>query len=135
MKKEIDVVGAIIIKDKKILCCQRGPGRALANLWEFPGGKIEENETKVQGLKRELREELKITVSMVEEIFDFTRYEYDFGFVNLTTFICYLESGEPQLTEHLQVKWLLPQELDLLEWAPADIPTVEKLKVMEIGEE
>ena len=72
---------------------------------------------------------------MVEEIFDFTRYEYDFGFVNLTTFICYLESGEPQLTEHLQVKWLLPQELDSLEWAPADIPTVEKLKVMEIGEE
>ncbi|MDT2813300.1 (deoxy)nucleoside triphosphate pyrophosphohydrolase [Vagococcus carniphilus] len=135
MKKEIDVVGAIIIKDKKILCCQRGPGRALANLWEFPGGKIEENETKVQALKRELREELKITVSMVEEIFDFTRYEYDFGFVNLTTFICYLESGEPQLTEHLQVKWLLPQELDSLEWAPADIPTVEKLKVMEIGEE
>ncbi|MDT2848286.1 (deoxy)nucleoside triphosphate pyrophosphohydrolase [Vagococcus carniphilus] len=135
MKKEIDVVGAIIIKDKKILCCQRGPGRALANLWEFPGGKIEKNETKVQALKRELREELKITVSMVEEIFDFTRYEYDFGFVNLTTFICYLESGEPQLTEHLQVKWLLPQELDSLEWAPADIPTVEKLKVMEIGEE
>lgn len=135
MKKEIDVVGAIIIKDKKILCCQRGPGRALANLWEFPGGKIEENETKVQALKRELREELKITVSMVEEIFDFTRYEYDFDFVNLTTFICYLESGEPQLTEHLQVKWLLPQELDFLEWAPADIPTVEKLKVMEIGEE
>lgn len=135
MKKEIDVVGAIIIKDKKILCCQRGPGRALANLWEFPGGKIEENETKVQALKRELREELKIAVSMVEEVFDVTRYEYDFGFVNLTTFICYLESGEPQLTEHLQVKWLLPQELDLLEWAPADIPTVEKLKVMEIGEE
>ena len=135
MKKEIDVVGAIIIKDKKILCCQRGPGRALANLWEFPGGKIEENETKVQALKREIREELKITVSMVEETFDFTRYEYDFGFVNLTTFICYLESGEPQLTEHLQVKWLSPQELDSLEWAPADIPTVEKLKVMEIGEE
>ncbi|MFC6345681.1 (deoxy)nucleoside triphosphate pyrophosphohydrolase [Vagococcus carniphilus] len=135
MKKEIDVVGAIIIKDKKILCCQRGPGRALANLWEFPGGKIEENETKVQALKRELREELKITVSMVEETFDFTRYEYDFGFVNLTTFICYLESGEPQLTEHLQVKWLSPQELDSLEWAPADIPTVEKLKVTEIGEE
>lgn len=135
MKKQIDVVGAIIIKEKRILCCQRGPGRALANLWEFPGGKIEKNETKTQALKRELREELKITVSMVEEEFDFTCYEYDFGFVNLTTFICYLESGEPQLTEHLQVKWLLPQELGSLEWAPADIPTVEKLKVMEIGEE
>ncbi len=134
MKKEINVVGAIIIKDKQILCCQRGPGRALANLWEFPGGKIEANETKVQALKRELNEELKIDVSIVEEEFEFTCFEYDFGYVNLSTFICYLDSGIPQLTEHLQIKWLLPQELDILEWAPADIPTIEKLMASEIGE-
>lgn len=130
MKKEIKVVGAIIIKNGKILCCQRGPGRALANLWEFPGGKIENTETKIEALKRELKEELKITVDIVEEEFDFCRYEYDFGFVNLTTFICYLESGEPKLTEHLQIKWLLSSELESLEWAPADIPTVNKLIAM-----
>lgn len=134
MKKEINVVGAIIIKDKKVLCCQRGPGRALANLWEFPGGKIEQQETKVQALERELKEELKIQVNIVETEYDVCRYEYDFGYVNLTTFMCHLKSGEPQLTEHLQVKWLLPSELNTLDWAPADIPTVEKLIREEIGE-
>jgi 8-oxo-dGTP diphosphatase len=133
LKKEINVVGAIIIKNKKILCCQRGDERSLANLWEFPGGKIEENETKIQALKRELKEELKIEVSIVEEEFEFCRYEYDFGFVNLTTFICHLESGEPQLTEHKQIKWLTSTDLELLDWAPADIPTVKKLMNEKLG--
>lgn len=127
MKKEINVVGAIIVENGKILCCQRGLGRSLANLWEFPGGKIDTGETKIQALQRELKEELKIQVTILENEYEFCRYEYDFGFVNLTTFICYLESGKPQLTEHLQIKWLLPSELDCLEWAPADIPTVKKL--------
>lgn len=133
MKKEIHVVGAIIIKNGKVLCCQRGPERSLANLWEFPGGKIEKNETKVQALRRELIEELRIQVSIQEEAFEFCRYEYDFGFVNLTTFICRLDEGEPQLTEHIQVKWLLPSELETVEWAPADIPTVEKLVNYDLG--
>ena len=84
---------------------------------------------------RELQEELKIEVTIVKEEYAFCRYEYDFGFVNLTTFICYLESGEPQLTEHLQIKWLTPNELNQLEWAPADIPTVEKLVEKGVGTE
>lgn len=134
MKKEINVVGAIIIQDGKILCCQRGEDRALANLWEFPGGKIEEDESKVDALKRELKEELKITVDIVEDEYEFCRYEYDFGFVNLTTFICYLKSGEPQLTEHIQIKWLKAKDIGSLEWAPADITTVEKLVLENIGE-
>lgn len=134
MKKEINVVGAIIIQDGKILCCQRGKDRALAKLWEFPGGKIEEGESKIDALKRELEEELKITVDIVEDEYEFCRYEYDFGFVNLTTFICYLKSGEPQLTEHLQIKWLKVKDIEFLEWAPADIPTVEKLVLENIGE-
>ncbi len=133
MKKEIHVVGAIIIKNGKILCCQRGPERSLANLWEFPGGKIEQDETKGQALRRELEEELRIQVSIQEEDFEFCRYEYDFGFVNLTTFICALDEGEPQLTEHIQVKWLSPEELQTVEWAPADVPTVEKLMKYDVG--
>lgn len=55
MKKEINVVGAVLVKDNKILCCQRGPGRNLAHLWEFPGGKIETGETKMEALSRELK--------------------------------------------------------------------------------
>lgn len=134
MKKEIYVVGAIIIKENKILCCQRGPGRALENLWEFPGGKIEENETKIMALSRELNEELKISVTILEEEYEFCRFEYDFGFVNLTTFICQLTSGEPTLTEHVQYRWLERNELTQLDWAPADIPTVNKLVKDSIGD-
>lgn len=128
MKKEIKVVGAIIFKDSKILCCQRGPGRALAHLFEFPGGKIEGNETKVDALAREIREELQVEVHITEEEYEVCRYDYDFGLVDLTTFVCHLASGEPRLTEHVSAKWLSPHELDTLDWAPADIPTVEKLK-------
>ncbi|KAF1299377.1 DNA mismatch repair protein MutT [Enterococcus sp. JM4C] len=134
MKKEINVVGAIIIKDNKILCCKRGPGRALENLWEFPGGKIENTETKIQALKREVAEELKIDVQIEEFEFEFCRYEYEFGFVNLTTFICHLEKGVPRLTEHTDIKWLAPQQLSSIEWAPADIPTVEKLIKNGVGQ-
>lgn len=128
MKKEINVVGAILVSDHKILCAQRGPGRSLANLWEFPGGKIEVGETAIEALKRELTEELLITVEVEKEIFESTKYEYDFGTVHLTTFICHLKAGELKLTEHIAIKWLPVNELDTLEWAPADIPTVKKLK-------
>lgn len=128
MKKEINVVGAIIIKNNKILCAQRGGTKALANLWEFPGGKIEAGETPIEALKRELVEELEIKVAVKEEKFDHTCYEYDFGIVNLTTFLCELVKGEPVLTEHRSIKWLEPGELSALEWAPADIPAVKKLE-------
>ncbi|MDT2613913.1 (deoxy)nucleoside triphosphate pyrophosphohydrolase [Enterococcus dongliensis] len=126
-KKNIFVVGAVLVQDDKILCCQRGPGRSLANLWEFPGGKIETGEHPVEALKRELSEELNIQVSITETEFVTTAYEYDFGIVHLTTFICHLEKGKPVLTEHTQIKWLKPAQLNELNWAPADLPTVDKL--------
>lgn len=128
MKKEINVVGAIIIKNNTILCAQRGKTKALANLWEFPGGKIEVGETPIEALKRELIEELEVKVAVKEEVFDHTSYEYDFGVVHLTTFVCELIEGEPVLTEHRSIKWLRPEELSELEWAPADIPAVKKLE-------
>ncbi len=78
--------------------------RPLANLWEFSGGKIEQDETKVQALRRELEEELRIQVSIQEEDFELCRNEYDFSFVNLTTFICILDEVAPKLTEHIQEK-------------------------------
>ena len=87
--KQINVVGAILVQDGKILCAQRGPGRALENLWEFPGGKIEPGETPREALKRELTEELKIVVSVAEEAFESASHVYTFGQVNLTTFILF----------------------------------------------
>lgn len=125
--KRIHVVGAIIIEEGKILCAQRGNEKALANLWEFPGGKVEKEETPIEALQRELQEELKIEVEVQPEIFEETPYLYDFGEVVLTTFICILKKGDPILTEHHQVKWMYPEKLGQLTWAPADIPAVQKL--------
>ncbi|WP_391559269.1 (deoxy)nucleoside triphosphate pyrophosphohydrolase [Robertmurraya sp.] len=126
MKKDIYVVGAVIIENEKILCAQRGPTKALPYKWEFPGGKIEKDESPQEALQREIKEEMHCKVEIGEQI-DYTVYEYDFGIVHLTTFYCKLMEGKPSLTEHASIKWLSPNELSSLDWAPADIPTIEKL--------
>ncbi|MGO4938198.1 (deoxy)nucleoside triphosphate pyrophosphohydrolase [Fundicoccus sp. Sow4_H7] len=127
MKKEIFVVGAVIQSNELILCAQRGPDKSLPLMWEFPGGKIESGETARQALEREIQEELRCQIEVLDELTT-TRYEYDFGIVNLTTFNCKLIKGEPVLTEHKAVKWLPISELNSLEWAPADIPTIHVLQ-------
>lgn len=126
MKKNIHVVGAIIIDNDKILCAQRGPGKVLSLKWEFPGGKIEDGESPQEALKREISEEMNCKIEIGEQV-DHTVYEYDFGIVHLTTFSCKLVEGKPELTEHVAIKWLASHELSSLDWAPADIPAVEKL--------
>ncbi|MCP3742013.1 (deoxy)nucleoside triphosphate pyrophosphohydrolase [Rossellomorea sp. BNER] len=126
MKKDIHVVGAVIFKNNKILCAQRGTEKSLPLLWEFPGGKVEKGEKQEEALKREIQEEMHCTIDIGEKI-EYTVHEYDFGIVHLTTYFCNLIKGEPVLTEHAAIKWLLPEELHYLEWAPADIPAIEKI--------
>lgn len=126
--KKIDVVGAIIFRDEKILCAQRAMDKSLGGYWEFPGGKVERHETPHEALKRELIEELHIEPTIQIEPFETTTYLYDFGEVTLTTFICHLISGEPILTEHEDINWVsTKKEISKLNWAPADIPAVKKL--------
>lgn len=127
MKKNIHVVGAVITNGNKILCAQRGMEKSLPGLWEFPGGKIEETETPQSALKREIQEEMHCQVAIGEQV-EHTVHEYDFGVVHLTTFYCQLVTGTPVLTEHIAIRWLEARELEQLEWAPADIPAIEKLK-------
>lgn len=131
MKKNIHVVGAVIVENEKILCAQRGPGKVLPFKWEFPGGKIEEGETPQEALRREIDEEIKCKVEIGDQI-EHTVYEYDFGIVQLTTFYCKLIKGKPVLTEHAAIKWLSPDQLNSLDWAPADIPAIEKLARMSL---
>ncbi|QHS21806.1 (deoxy)nucleoside triphosphate pyrophosphohydrolase [Virgibacillus sp. MSP4-1] len=126
MKRDIHVVGAVLVKNGKILCAQRGPDKSLPLKWEFPGGKIEDGETAQKALKREIQEEMRCDIEIGEQI-EHTIYEYDFGIVHLTTFYCKLLDKEPTLTEHNEIKWLIPEKLTELDWAPADIPAIEKL--------
>ncbi|WP_027964052.1 (deoxy)nucleoside triphosphate pyrophosphohydrolase [Halalkalibacillus halophilus] len=127
MKKDIHVVGAVIIKNGKVLCAQRASNTTLPLKWEFPGGKVEKNETANEALVREINEEFKCSVSVGDQV-EHTVYEYDFGIVHLTTYYCDLIDGEPVLTEHEKMEWLAPSELSNLDWAPADIPAIEKIE-------
>jgi len=127
VKKQIAVVGAVIIRDGQILCAQRGATGNIPFKWEFPGGKVESGETPRQALEREVAEELRCMIDVGDQV-ESTTYEYDFAVITLTTFYCALVDGTPQLTEHAQVVWSSPEDLDQLDWAPADIPAVQKIQ-------
>ena len=123
MKKRINVTGAVLVKDDRILAAQRGPEMSLSGYWEFPGGKIEQGETPEESLARELKEELLCDATVGEHVTT-TEHEYDFGIVVLSTYYCTLNDSEPKLTEHAEIRWITPNEMKNLNWAPADIPAV-----------
>ena len=128
MKKTLQVVGAIIIKDGKILAVKRGANKnkAVAYKYEFAGGKIEQGETPEQALKRELLEEMNYDIEVGEKFASVT-YEYDDVFVNLHTYLCKPLSDTYTLKEHIDEKWLSPSELFSVEWAPADLDIIVAL--------
>ncbi|RSX54567.1 NTP pyrophosphohydrolase with NUDIX domain [Bifidobacterium dolichotidis] len=127
--KFIDVVGAAIVRDGLVLCGQRGPGKSLAGFWEFPGGKIEAGETPREALQREIEEELRCEIH-VDQLVCSSEYDYDFGHVRLTTFICHLIDGTPHLTEHKEIRWVQPSRMPELNWAPVDARAVELISAM-----
>jgi 8-oxo-dGTP diphosphatase len=127
VSRQIEVVGAVVVRDGLVLCAQRGPDGELPSHWEFPGGKVEPGETPQHALRREIHEELGCTVVVGDQV-ACTAYAYDFGTVTLTTFWCELVSGEPELTEHAELRWVEPAALAALHWAPADVPAVEAVR-------
>ncbi|KPD00178.1 CTP pyrophosphohydrolase [Geobacillus sp. BCO2] len=129
MKRTIYVVGAAIRNERgDILCALRAPDMSLPNVWEFPGGKVEEGERPEDALVREIREELGCTISVGELLAD-VFHEYEHAIVHLRTYEARLVDGEPRAREHAELRWVPLQALRSLEWAPADIPTVEALLV------
>lgn len=124
--KTIQVVAAIIIKDSKVFATQRGYGD-FKDGWEFPGGKIEPKETNQEALMREIKEELKADIK-VGELLHTVDYDYPKFHLTMHCYLCTLESENITLTEHEAARWLDYDELDSLEWLPADIEVVTALK-------
>ena len=130
--KTIRVVAAVIKatndKDESIIfATQRGYGD-LKGGWEFPGGKIEEGETPQEALKREIREELDTEIS-VGNIIDTIEYDYPTFHLSMDCFWCEILSGDLVLKEHEAAKWLIKEELDSVDWLPADMTLIDKIRV------
>tara|TARA_B100000809_G_scaffold263392_1_gene316518 strand:- start:13108 stop:13503 length:396 start_codon:yes stop_codon:yes gene_type:complete len=126
--KKIEVVAAILKNKEHILCAQRATSKLdyISEKFEFPGGKIEEGETKKTALKRELIEELNIRPK-INDIYLTVVHQYPDFEITMHSFLCDLESKEITLNEHISYKWLKKNELLDLDWAAADIPIVHKL--------
>jgi 8-oxo-dGTP diphosphatase len=122
-----DVTAAIIIENKKVLVAQRADHGKMALKWELPGGKIEPGETPQQCLKREIKEELDIEVEVLG-LFGESMYCYDFGDIRLLAYFCRRLGGNISLNVHKNIKWVSSECLGELDFAPADIPLIEKLK-------
>lgn len=125
-RKQIEVVAAIIMDGEKIFATQRGYGE-FKDGWEFPGGKIEQGETPRQALQREIREELTVEIE-VGELFDTVEYDYPNFHLTLHCFFCTIQSGEVVLKEHESAKWLTKESLDSVDWLPADVGLIMKLR-------
>ncbi|REK71437.1 (deoxy)nucleoside triphosphate pyrophosphohydrolase [Paenibacillus paeoniae] len=127
MTEYILVAGAVIRNDQgEVLCALRSETMSMPRLWEFPGGKLEPNESAEQCLVREILEELGYVIQVGDLIADVI-HEYPSIRVRLVTYESKLASGMPVAQEHEQLLWLPVNRMRELEWAPADWPTVEAL--------
>ena len=128
--KTVKVVAAVIcdsINDKKqIFTIARGYGD-FKGQWEFPGGKIEEGETPQQALVREIKEELETTIK-IGDLIDTIEYDYPTFHLSMDCFWCEVIDGELKLLEAEAAKWLTKDTLYDVQWLPADITLVEKIK-------
>lgn len=131
-KKVLEVVAALIVKDGKILATQRGYGE-FKGKWEFPGGKIEEDELDEPALIREIKEELNADINIIDFL-KTIQYDYPKFHLVMHTYICTLKNdiefvkhNEKEL-EHENMIWLDKSELDSLDWLPADIEAVKEYK-------
>lgn len=130
MEKEervIEVVAALIWQGNRFLACQRPPEKARGLKWEFVGGKVESGENGPEALLRECREELGVTLSVGDAFMDVTHAYPDLT-IHLTVYNAEIAEGEPQLLEHCDMRWITVEEMDALEFCPADEAILEEIR-------
>ena len=124
--KTIRVAAAVIRKGNRIFATQRGYGE-FKDGWEFPGGKIEPGETPQEALVREIREELETEIR-VGDLIDTIEYDYPAFHLSMDCFWCEIVEGSLELKEHEAAKWLDRESLYTVDWLPADVGLVEKIR-------
>jgi 8-oxo-dGTP diphosphatase len=127
----IEVTAAILFNNDQLLIAQRRSTGRLPNKWEFPGGKVEPGETPEECLKREMDEEFSIDVS-VGEFLGESIYHYDHGSIKLLAYRATWIAGDLILKDHKAIEWVKIDEIINYDFAPADIPFVEKIRRGEI---
>ncbi|MDD6808095.1 MAG: (deoxy)nucleoside triphosphate pyrophosphohydrolase [Oscillospiraceae bacterium] len=128
--KHLEVVAGIIKYEDLILCMQRPVGKYeyVSLKYEFPGGKVESGESNSQALKRELFEEMEMDVNVSESnYFMSVNHVYPDFEITMHAYFCEVDTIDFVMKEHVNHKWLCLDDLDTLDWAPADIPIVKKL--------
>ncbi len=120
------VVAAIIQNSQgEYLCCKRGDWKSAPNMWEFPGGKPETDESLEDALVREIREELGVEIKVVRQ-FDRSKT----GDIDLVCFACELVGeGPSQSTDHSELRWVREQDLSKLDWAEPDLPALKRILI------
>lgn len=124
--KVIKVVAAIMIQNGRVFATQRGYGE-FKDGWEFPGGKVEPEETPQEALVREIKEELNSVIE-VGELLDTVEYDYPDFHLSMDCFICKIIAGDLELKEHEDARWLTTEMLDSVDWLPADLGLIQKIK-------
>ncbi|BCL13849.1 (deoxy)nucleoside triphosphate pyrophosphohydrolase [Micromonospora sagamiensis] len=121
------VVGAAIVADGRVLACARSAPPEVAGRWEFPGGKVEPGESETAALVRECAEELAVRVEVGDRVGRDVRMAH--GRSVLKVYAARLVGGDqPRALEHAEMRWLSADELDTVDWLPADVPIVAALR-------
>ena len=120
--KIVDVVAAVIFDNEgKILIAKRKKGKTLENYWEFPGGKVENNESETDCLKREMDEEFGVEIN-ISKYLTTSKHSYDNFTINLKAYLAEYRKGNFQLREHSEIRWIKISDCSNYMFAPADIP-------------
>lgn len=129
--KTIHVAAAVIVENHKIFPARRGYGE-FKGYWEFPGGKIEKDETPETALRREIKEELAADIK-VDRLLGTVDYDYPHFHLTMEYYLCHVARGTLTILEHSAFRWVKKEELEKVDWLPADRIAVEWVKGLKIS--
>ena len=124
--KKIIVLGALVVKEERILLARRKPEKAMAGKWEFPGGKLKDDETEQECIKREIKEEMNVDIEVLK-YFDTSVYIYPYKTIELRCYYAKLLNEDLKLSDHSEIVWVDRGSLFKYDLAPADILIAQKI--------